>query len=130
MLGCWIINHEYKITHDDNIISICGSFDAFLWYGCDNNTNCKLAKQRYSYNETIPYSFTIESYPLNDKSEIHDNIITQPSCTSMKFANKTIYIDIESKVSVDIVGETKLKIKVDDVIVDQIINTNYVKDKH
>ena len=130
VLGCYIINHSYKISHSKSTIMIQGDFDAFFWYGFDSNTNCGLQKKNYSYSSEIPYSFTIESYPLDEKSEIHDKIITQPSCTSMKFVGKSIIIDVETTISLDIVGETKLKIKVDDVIVDQVINTDYVKDKH
>lgn len=47
----------------------------------------------------------------------------------MKYENQTIFIDIEREYLVDIIGETKLKIKVDDVIIDEIINTDYVKSK-
>ncbi len=46
----------------------------------------------------------------------------------MKFDNTTMTIQVEFKFLIDIIGETKLKIKVDDVIIDQMINTDYVKE--
>ena len=47
----------------------------------------------------------------------------------MSFDNNTINIEYISKVCIDIIGETNIKIKVDDIIVEEKINTNYMKDK-
>lgn len=129
VLGCWIINHKYEITTSNDIVYISGEFDAFLWYGKNNNTDSNLIKKTFTYKDEIPYSFTIESYPLDEKCEIKSKIETEPSCISMSFDNNTINIEYISKVCIDIVGETNIKIKVDDIIVEEKINTNYMKDK-
>ena len=47
----------------------------------------------------------------------------------MSYDNSSISIEYISKVCIDIIGETKIKIKVDDIIVEDKINTNYMKDK-
>ena len=70
VLGCWIINHKYEINSLNNIVKIKGQFDAFLWYGVNNNTDSDLLKQTFNYQSDIPYNFTLESYPLDDKCEI------------------------------------------------------------
>ena len=46
----------------------------------------------------------------------------------MGFIDNKLIIDVERTYDVDIIGETKIKIKVDDVIIDQMINTNYVNE--
>ena len=129
VLGCWIINHKYEITTSNDIVYISGKFDAFLWYGKNNNTDSNLIKKTFTYKDEIPYSFTIESYPLDEKCEIKSKIETEPPCISMSFDNNTINIEYISKVCIDIIGETNIKIKVDDIIVEEKINTNYMKDK-
>ena len=47
----------------------------------------------------------------------------------MTFLNDEISIEYSLKVAIDIIGETKIKIKVDDVIIEDSIDTNYMKDK-
>ena len=44
------------------------------------------------------------------------------------FENNKIIINVKRKYEIDIIGETKLKVKIDDVIIDQKINTEYVKE--
>lgn len=129
VLGCWIINHKYEINCTNNIVKIIGQFDAFLWYGFNNNTDSDLIKKTFTYQSDIPYNFTIESYPIDDKCEIKSYIINEPSCKSMTFSNDDISIEYVLKVAIDIIGETKIKIKVDDVIIEDNIDINYMKDK-
>ena len=38
VLGCWIINHQFEGSQENNKIVINGSFDVNLWYSYDNNT--------------------------------------------------------------------------------------------
>jgi len=51
-----------------------------------------------------------------------------PNCIKMTYNDLDLNIEIEREYEVDIIGETKIKIKVDDVIIDEMINTNYVND--
>ena len=130
VLGCWIINHKYDVTSINNKVIVKGQFDAFLWYGKDNNTNSELIKKTFDYQSEIPYSFTLESYPLDDKCEIKCIIKNDPSCVSMTYKNNQIDIEYKIHIAIDIIGETKIKIKVDDIIIEDTINTDYMKDKN
>ena len=128
VLGCWIINHEYELSSQDNKVFINGHCDSFLWYGLNNNTDSDLIKKTFNYQKEIPYSFTLESFPLTNQNEIKSQIINEPYCVSMTFNNQNINIEYKIKVAIEIIGETKIKIKVDDVIIDDKIDTNYMKD--
>lgn len=129
VLGCWIINHTHNIVRENQTIYIEGTYDAYLWYGFDNDTNCSLNHQQFTFKHEIPYTFTQEKTFLNDNNEIKEQVLKNPSCISMTYDNQTIYIDVEYKYQIDIIGETKLKIKVDDVVIDQMINTDYMNNK-
>ena len=60
---------------------------------------------------------------------IKEKISKLPTCISMVFNDTTMTIQVQIKYEIDIIGETKLKIKVDDVVIDQMINTNYMNEK-
>ncbi len=130
VLGCWIINHNYKLSRENQDIYIEGTYDAFFWYGYDNDTNCEMYKMQFPFKYEIPYTFTQEKTILNDKNEIHAQVVKNPTCVAMNYENQNITIDIEYKYLIDIIGETKLKIKVDDVTIDQMIDTDYMKNKN
>ncbi len=128
VLGCWIINHFHSIKRENQKVFIKGTYDTYFWYGYNNDTSCGLHNQKFEYCYEIPYTFTQETIELNDSNEIKETVAKNPTCISMKFDNTTMTIQVEFKFLIDIIGETKLKIKVDDVIIDQMINTDYVKE--
>ena len=130
ILGCWIINHNYSISLNNQRIYVSGTYDVYYWFGYDNNTNCGLVSKTYEFNDEIPYSFTLEKIELTDACQIKDCEKFTPNCFSMKYEGSVINIDVERKYSLDIIGETKIKVRVDDVIIDQNIDTQYVKDKN
>lgn len=130
VLGCWIINHKHNVKRIQQKIIIEGSFEAYLWYGYNDNTACTLYCQTFNFEDEIPYMFSQEKIELNEQNDIKEYVLKQPTCVSMKFEGNNIMVDIEKKYSIDIIGETKLKIKIDDVIIDELINTDYVKSKN
>ena len=129
ILGCWIINHNYNINLCNQKIYVEGSYDVYFWYGYDDNTKCSLLTKTYEFNDEIPFNYTLEKSNLSEKNELLDYEITPPSCFKMTFENDELIIKVERKYAIDIIGETKIKIKVDDVIIDQMINTDYVNER-
>ena len=129
ILGCWIINHKYNISLENQKIFVEGTYDVFYWYGFDDDTNCGLSSQTYSFKDEIPYSYTLEKIRLSDKCEIKDSESFTPSCSAMNYDNSIITINVIRKYALDIIGETKIKVKVDDVIIEDNIDTNYFKEK-
>ena len=129
ILGCWIINHNYNINLCNQKIYVEGSYDVYFWYGYDDNTNCGLSNMTYSFKDEIPYSYTLEKIKLTESCEIKDSETFIPSCSFMDYKDDSITIDVIRKYSLDIIGETKIKVKVDDVIIEENIDTNYFKEK-
>ena len=129
VLGCWIINHIHNVYLQNQKVFIKGSYEANFWYGYDDNTKCSLLTKTYEFNDEIPFNYTLEKSNLSEKNELLDYEITPPSCFKMTFENDELIIKVERKYAIDIIGETKIKIKVDDVIIDQMINTDYVNER-
>lgn len=128
VLGCWIINHKYEVYLLDQKTLVKGSYEAFLWYGHDNDSNCNLLKHTFEFDDEIPFNFTLEKSNLTSKNDLLVYELLTPNCIKMTYNDLDLNIEIEREYEVDIIGETKIKIKVDDVIIDEMINTNYVND--
>ena len=128
VLGCFVINHKHNVYLNDQKIFIKGSYEANLWFSHSDNTCCELIKKTYEFDDEIPFNFTLEKSNLSNKNDLIDYEITSPSCIEFRYDNNDLIGKIIRKYQVDIVGETKIKIKVDDVIIDEMINTNYVNE--
>ena len=118
-----IINNNYRKRFFEvryEKIFVKGSYEAFFWYGYDLDTNCGLERKVYEYNSEIPYTFTQEKIKIDETIIIKEKISKLPTCISMVFDDTTMTIQVQIKYEIDIIGETKLKIKVDDVVIDQI----------
>ena len=107
VLGVWIINHNFKATEDGDKIRIDGSFDANVWYSYDNDTKTTVTSKQITYTEE-------EKLNVPNKEVTNKDIIIrslkQPTCTSAKEDGKTINLDIEKELGIEIVGDTKVKI--------------------
>lgn len=112
VLGCWIINHNFRAHEDNNKILIDGSFDANVWYAYDNDTKTTVTTKKITYNEE-------EKLQVDTKDVVSKDIIIrslkQPTCISAKSEGNIIKLDIEKELGIEIVGDTKVKIaSVDD----------------
>lgn len=135
-LGCWVINHKSEIVREANQIFIEGSYQVFVWYGFDQDTDCKLVNQIFTFKDEIPYLFNDEKEDLTDKNEIKKYVSKQPVCVQLHHQDQTIYFTIERAYSIDIIGETKFTIKVNEQPVNKEpnditsqINPDYIVDK-
>ena len=137
ILGCWIINHNFKAHEENDKIIIDGSCDANIWYSYDNDTKTMVA------NKTITYTEEEKALASNTTTGTKDIIVRslkQPTCISAKSEGNTIKLDIEKELGIEIVGDTKVKIaSVDDEddIWDELesvndidkINPNYIDEE-
>ncbi len=112
VLGCWIINHNFKAHEENDKIVITGSFDANVWYSYDDDTKTMVT------TKTIPYTEE-EKLFVSSKDVVNKDIIIrslkQPTCISAKSEGNIIKLDVEKELGIEIVGDTKVKIaSVDD----------------
>lgn len=141
VLGCWVINHKFSGKEEGEKIIINGSYDVNLWYSYDNNTKTSVMTKNITYNEVV----TLMQKELADstKRDIIVRCLKGPSCISAKEEGNTINIDIEKELGIEIVGDTKVKIAIeeteepwDDIFddteekeIEESIEPNYIKEE-
>ena len=112
VLGCWVINHKFSGKEENGKIIINGSFDVNLWYSYDNNTKTSVITKNIPYQESV----TVNQKQVTDTSQkdIIVRSLKDPSCLSAKEEGNTISIDIEKELGIEIVGDTKVKIAIEE----------------
>ena len=112
VLGCWVINHKFSGQEVDGEIEIDGSFDVNLWYSYDNDTKTSVITKNIPYKEVV----TVSQKETTDSSskDIIVRSLKQPSCISAKENGNAINIEIEKELGVEIVGDTKVKIAIEE----------------
>ncbi len=111
ILGCWIINHDFSATLDENTVNLDGTFEVDIWYAYDNNTKTEVAKETVTYNETIKTKQTVKD--LNsDCRDVIVRLLQQPTCTNACIQENSITVDIVFEVIAEIIGEAKMVVAV------------------
>ncbi|MBQ3142280.1 MAG: outer spore coat protein CotE [Bacilli bacterium] len=113
VLGCWVINHEMSGRNDKGSVLITGSFDVNIWYSYDNNTKTSVAIKKIHYKENVNVRLK-EASTLTDNSEIIIRSLKNPTCTDVKSNEKKIIYDIEKELGIEIIGDAKVKIAIED----------------
>ena len=112
ILGCWVINHNFRGYKVEDKINIEGSFDVNIWYSCENDSKTEVIKESNSYLETVIINKR-ESTDLGSE-EIIVRSLKQPSCVKAEIVDGKIVYTIEKELGIEIVGDTKVKIQYDE----------------
>ena len=112
VLGAWVINHKFSGKEVNKKIEIDGSFDVNLWYSHDNDTKTSVITKTLTYKDvvTVSQKETVDS----GEKDIIVRSLKGPSCTSAREDGNNIIIDIEKELGVEIVGDTKVKIAIEE----------------
>ena len=112
ILGCWIINNKFKGSVQGDDVLVNGSFDINIWYSYDNDTKTNVINKNIKYNEVIAVKTKLD-VDFND-SEIIVRALKQPTCGNVQINGNTIDFEIEKELGIEVVGDTKVKIMVED----------------
>lgn len=112
ILGCWVINHNFKGYKNGDKINIEGSYDVNIWYSCNDDTKTEVVRQNNAYTETVNVRVKEEADLSNE--EIIVRSLKQPSCVKAEVVDGRIDYTIEKELGVEIVGDTKVKIAYDE----------------
>ena len=113
VLGCWVINHNFSGTNQSGKVGVTGSFDVNVWYSYDNDTKTKVNSKKFGYNEILNVPLKDEA-TLTNTSEIIVRSLKQPTVTNVAVSDGNIVLDIEKELGVEIVGDTKIKVPIED----------------
>lgn len=127
VLGCWVINHQFKGYKTGEKIGVDGSFDINIWYSYDNDSKTTVVSKKIDYNDVFNVR-TKEN--VSGETDVIVRTLKQPNCVKVQILeNGDINFDIEKELGVEIVGEGKVKISVEeeedpwDEIEDDVDNT-------
>lgn len=112
VLGCWVINHNFKGSKEGAIITITGSYDINIWYSYDNDTKTDVVKETFSYKENVNIREK-EGVDYSNASVIV-RALKDPNCTDVKIDGSKINYQVASELGIELIGDTKVKILVDD----------------
>ena len=108
ILGCWVINHNFSATLDQNCVTVNGDFEINIWYAYDNNTKTEVARQVESYEDTIKTRQIVKN--VNSEKDVIVRVLQQPTCTNASITEEGIEVDIILEEAVDVIGETKIAV--------------------
>lgn len=114
VLGCWVINHKFKGYKSGGKVGVDGSFDVNIWYSYDNDSKTTVVNKKIDYNDLFNVKTRTDA-DLTGDTDIIVRTLKQPSCSKVNIENNgVITFDIEKELGVEIVGETKMKIAIEE----------------
>lgn len=145
VLGCWVINHKFKGYKSGDKIGVDGSYDVNIWYSYEGDSKTTVVNKKIEYNDLFNLKVKDNS-DLSDDTEIIVRTLSQPNCVKVNIdKDNNINFDIEKEMGIEIVGEKKIKIAieededewdlieddVDDEVLNEIdneVNEDYIKE--
>ena len=112
ILGCWVINHNFKGVKNGNKIDIEGSYDVNIWYSCEGDTKTEVVRDTNKYKEEVNVPHTKDEDITNEDVIIRS--LQQPTCTRCDIVDGKIEYTVEKELGIEIVGDVKVKIAYDD----------------
>ena len=113
ILGCWVINHKFKGYKTNDKIGVSGSYDVNIWYSYENDSKTAVVNKNISYNDLFNVKLK-ENADLSSDTDIIVRTLKQPNCFKVNIQDGIIYFDVEKELGVEIVGETKVKIAIEE----------------
>ena len=113
ILGCWVINHIFKGYKTNDKIGVSGSYDVNIWYSYDNDSKTAVVNKNISYDDLFNVKLR-DNADLSSDTDIIVRTLKQPNCSGVNIEGKKITFDIEKELGVEVVGETKVKIAIEE----------------
>ena len=114
VLGCWVINHKFKGYKSGDQIGVDGSFDVNIWYSYDDDSKTTVVNKKITYNDLFNLKLK-DTSDISSDTDIIVRTLKQPNCINVKIEDDgSISIDVEKELGVEIVGEKKIKIAIED----------------
>ena len=113
VLGCWVINHNFNGSNNQNDVNIKGSFDINVWYSYDNDSKTAVTTRNFTYEDHMKLRVK-DLDALSNENEIIVRSLKQPTVQDVKISGNDVKLNIEKELGVEIVGEGKLKIAIEE----------------
>lgn len=123
VLGCWVINNTFSGHNNRGKVNIDGSYDVNVWYSYDNNTKTNVLVRNFTYQDNVNVKLK-NDVSLTNTNEILVRSLTAPSVTNVKVEGTQIKLDVEKEIGVEVIGDTKVRIAVEEDFDDYEVESN------
>lgn len=113
VLGCWITNHNFKGSMNQDDIIVNGSFDINIWYSYDNNQKTGVVSNNYTYKNKMNVHINDNALVTKDREIIVD-ALSDPSVLDVKIDGDNIVFTTKKEMGIEVVGDTKIKVNAED----------------
>ena len=108
-----VITHNFKGYKSGDKIGVDGSYDVNIWYSYDNDSKTMVVNKKVTYNDLFNVRIR-ENAELTSDTDIIVRTLKQPNCVKVNINNGNIDFEIEKELGVEIIGETKVKISIEE----------------
>ena len=91
VLGCWVINHNFKGYPNSGKIVIDGSFDVNIWYSFDGDTKTNVINKKINYSVCESVRTRSDS-SITDDTEVIVRSLKQPTCSNASIVDGNILL--------------------------------------
>lgn len=113
VLGCWIINHRFNGSTVGSDTYVNGSFDVNVWYSYDNDGKTGVATGTFNYNDKMNVPM-MNGTKLTNNREVIVSSLSDPNVVEVGIDNDNIVFSVRKEMGIEIVGDTKIRVNVDD----------------
>lgn len=134
VLGCWIINHYFISSYENEKVLAKGKYDVHIWYGYDDHKDTIIHKQTVDYIEEFSFNLK-KGITINENNEFLIKCVKYPTCSGLSLdEDGNISVKVDKELNLDIIGEATLRVQIsescDDEWIDvgdiNNINVNYL----
>ena len=111
VLGCWIINHEFEATRNDQVVEISGEFEVNIWYSTEENCRTDVLREKVLYHKDIKVKKIVNEF-MKNSDDVLARILKHPTVTNARIINDEIKLDIDLEILAEVIGETKMQVTV------------------
>ncbi len=111
VLGCWVINHRFNGVNNNGVVNVNGTFDVNVWYSYDSDTKTTVTTKKLSYSDNMKLNLKDNT---NNNQEVIIRSLKQPTVIDVEIKDNNVLINIEKELGIEIVGETKIKIAIEE----------------
>ncbi len=108
VLGCWVINHKFNGSKNNSEVMVNGSFDVNVWYAHDNDSKTSVSSKTFNYNDVMKMEIASKG------SDVVVRCLKQPTVSNVDIKDGIVHISVEKEMGVELVGDTKVKIVVEE----------------
>ena len=113
VLGCWVINNNFKGYKTGEQIGVDGSFDVNIWYSYENDSKTTVINKNIKYNELFNVKVK-QNADLTGDTDIIVRALKQPTCSKVNIEeDEEPWEDLDNEVTDEIEKEIDENVKED-----------------